>query len=176
MLILHSIVLHINGLVQEIHNSSSLPMELCLYCTNPMIYGCWKHSLSETSMCFFYIANTMVADDLWLCDCRSQGISCHGFELVSWKTQVRALEGLNFDISSHGVESSLLEYSSRRVEVFDVYTSVLCIHSSSAPDWTLSNIRMTVHRRDKGFEFDTVSGSSFIKIVTCHLLSRKPLP
>ena len=30
-------LLYIDGLVQERHNSSALAMELCLYCTNPLI-------------------------------------------------------------------------------------------------------------------------------------------
>ena len=36
--------LHIDGLVQEIHNSSALAMELRVSCTNPSIY----HNLSRT--------------------------------------------------------------------------------------------------------------------------------
>ena len=31
-------IAHINGLVQERHNSRALAMELCLSCSNPLIY------------------------------------------------------------------------------------------------------------------------------------------
>ena len=55
LLYLHS---HINGLVQEICNSSALAMELCLSCTNPLI--CWCLYSYNDHMPWIHLKNTVL--------------------------------------------------------------------------------------------------------------------
>ena len=72
---------HIDGLVQERHNSSALAVELCLSCTNPLIWASW--SLNSPVTCLFNnfkpstkASKVLITDPLWGESTSHQWIPC----------------------------------------------------------------------------------------------------